>query len=127
MNNSYGVILPEIILITTACALFLLGVSRKEGTRAFIPWFALLAMVIVLFMQTMSTGDRQTILFDPSGSIRIGGMGQFIRALASGVGVLLILLAWPTDPSREGNSALYLGSDSGEFFALMLLSITGIF
>src|SRR5205807_6800402 len=36
-------------------------------------------------------------------------------------------LAWPSDAQATGNSALQFGTEAAEFFALMLLSIAGIF
>jgi NADH-quinone oxidoreductase subunit N len=41
--------------------------------------------------------------------------------------MLFVLLAWPTNREATGNSALDFGTESGEFFGLMLLAIAGIF
>jgi NADH-quinone oxidoreductase subunit N len=41
---------------------------------------------------------------------------------------MFVLLAWPTNEQGTGNSALQYGTDAaGEFFALLLLSVAGIF
>jgi len=42
------------------------------------------------------------------------------------VGILLTLLAWPTNDDATGNPSLNFGGDAGEFFALMLLSLAGV-
>ena len=47
--------------------------------------------------------------------------------ITAGVSMLFVLLAWPTGPNATGNAALEFGGDAGEFFALMLLSICGVF
>ena len=51
----------------------------------------------------------------------------YIKLLSAAVGILFVLLAWPTNPSLTGNIALDVGSEVGEFFALLLLAIAGIF
>src|SRR5207244_2097248 len=61
------------------------------------------------------------------GSLRFSTVVQYIKLLSAGVGILFVLMAWPTDARATGNSALNFGTEAGEFFALMLLSIAGIF
>ena len=50
-----------------------------------------------------------------------------MKLIAAGAGILLVLLAWPTNSDATGNSAIQFGHESGEFFGLMLLSLAGIF
>ena len=41
--------------------------------------------------------------------------------------ILFVFLAWPTNENFTGNAALDVGYEVGEFFALMLLAVAGIF
>jgi NADH-quinone oxidoreductase subunit N len=124
-NNLIRAMLPELVLIAAACVLFLLGVSSKAGSRRLAPVIALLALLVVFGMQCMA-GDMNDTLADRYGTFRIFNFAQYIKLIASGVGALFVLLAWPTNKEATGNSALDFGADAGEFFGLMLLSIAGI-
>jgi NADH-quinone oxidoreductase subunit N len=119
-------ILPELILIVTACVLFLLGMSTQAAARKTAAILALLALMAVFIFQATGTSGGET-LADPSGALRVSQFGQYIKLLASGVGVMFVLLAWPSNAAATGNSALHYGADAGEFFGLLLLSISGIF
>jgi NADH-quinone oxidoreductase subunit N len=120
--------LPELLLIATACALFLLGVSNKASSRRMAALLSVGVLLIVFFAQLPRLGNAAPFGDDPSGQIRVAALAQFIKALASGVGALFVLLSWPTDEQATGNSALQFGADAAaEFFALLLLSIAGIF
>ena len=126
MNELMQALLPEIILTVVACALILLGVSAKAAARRLAPWGALLALLVVFVLQFFGA-EMYDALADPWGTVRVFEFAQYIKLLAAGVGALLVLLAWPANRDATGNSALDFGADAGEFFGLMLLSITGIF
>lgn len=121
------VILPELVLIATACALFLLGVSSNAAARKTAPLLALLALGVALGLQLRHDSIALPLLADPTGALRVTGFGAYIKLISAGVGMLFVLLAWPDDKQATGNSALQFGQDAGEFFALLLLSIAGIF
>jgi NADH-quinone oxidoreductase subunit N len=124
---NWNAITPELILIVAACGLFLLGASSTLAARKFAPMLALAALLIVFFIQ-ISKSEFGSVLTDPVGAVRVTGLGQYIKLIAAGVGAMFVLLAWPTDSQASGNSALNFGIDgAGEFFALMLLSLSGIF
>lgn len=126
MNVLFQAMLPEVILAAVACALFLLGVSSKVSVRRAAPWVALAALVFVFGWQLWRPEMNET-LADPYGTFRIFYFAHYIKLLAAGIGILLVLLAWPTNSDATGNSALNFGQEAGEFFGLMLLSITGLF
>src|SRR5204862_7449641 len=44
----------------------------------------------------------------------------------AGLGAILVLMAWPTNADATGSESMNFGHDAGEFFALMLLSISGV-
>lgn len=122
------VIRPELILISAACLLFLIGASSRLGARKIAPIIALLALAIVLVMELCNTATAFQVISDPSDAVRLGAFGRYIHILTAAVGIMLVLLAWPTDADAGGNSALRFGTDAaGEFFALLILSIAGIF
>lgn len=124
---NWNALTPELILIIAACVLFLLGASPKLEARKLAPVLALFALVLVFIIQILKA-DSSAVLSDSTGAVRVTGLGQFIKLLASGVGAMFVLLSWPTNREASGNSALNFGIDgAGEFFALMLLSICGIF
>jgi NADH-quinone oxidoreductase subunit N len=123
------VIFPELVLILAACVLFLVGVSPTVAARRLAPVIAILALVFVFAYQL---GDRSSEIsargmVDPTGTFRIGELAQYIKLISAGVGVFFVLLSWPSNAKATANSALSFGNEAGEFFALLLLSISGIF
>jgi NADH-quinone oxidoreductase subunit N len=125
--NLIHAILPELILITVACILFLLGISSRVATRRFAALLAFLALAAVFLLQILSRGQFHQLLADPYNTFRLFSFAHYIKLLASGVGMLLVLLNWPTNRDASGSPSLNYGSEACEFFALMLLSIAGLF
>jgi NADH-quinone oxidoreductase subunit N len=123
--NLLQVMTPELILIVAACALFLLGISRTVTSRKLAPVIAIVALLVVVVWQVFRSADQ--VQSDATNVLRVYQFADYIKLLTAAVGILLVLLAWPTRPDGAGNSALHFGSEAGEFFALMLLSITGVF
>lgn len=119
-------IIPEWILVCTACVLFLVGVSSRAAARRAAPWLALLALLGVFVIQLLHVPEPMTEV-DPFNAFRISPLTHYIRLLAAGISVMFVLMFWPSDREATGNSALLLGQDAGEFFALMLLSVAGVF
>ena len=124
-HNLIRAMLPELLLTAVACVLFLLGVSSKAGARRLAPVLAVLALIVVFGMQVMAA-ERNSTLADQYNTFRVFQFTDYIKMLTAGVGVLLVLLAWPTNADATGNSALHFGADAGEFFGLMLLSLAGV-
>ena len=130
MTGYFSLLLPELILGTVACVLMLLGCSMKVATRKLVPILALVALIVVFVIQLVRQGSDNTsvhTLTDLSDTFRIFHFAQYIKLLVAGVGIMLLLLAWPTNAEGTGNSALNVGQETGEFFGLMLLSLCGIF
>ena len=42
---------------------------------------------------------------------------NYVKLVAAGVGILLVLLAWPTNADANGSRSIDFGTDAGEFFA----------
>jgi NADH-quinone oxidoreductase subunit N len=123
------VIFPELVLILAASVLFIIGVLPTVKARSLTPVIALLALVFVFAYQLHggSSGASDRGMVDPTGTFRAGELAQYIKLIASGVGAFFVLLSWPTNKKQTANSALSFGHEAGEYFALLLLSITGIF
>jgi NADH-quinone oxidoreductase subunit N len=129
-SGYFTLLLPELILGGVACMLILMGCSMKVATRKLVPVLALAALIAVFIIQAsrqMSDTASAHTLYDASGTLRVFHFAQYVKLLVAGVGAMLLLLAWPTNPEATGNSALNVGQETGEFFGLMLLSLCGIF
>src|SRR4051812_11949602 len=98
MNQLLSAILPELILTCAACVLFLLGVVNRAGTRRSCAAIAFLVLLGICIWQMWSlfVGDP-ALVRDPSDVFHVHGFTNYIRILASGVGAILVLLAWPSD------------------------------
>ncbi len=127
MASLAHVMLPELILIGVACLLFLLGVSARVTSRRLAPVLALAALVIVFLMTLRAVASGSGVEQDDWNTIRLGDFSQYIKLITSGIGILLVLLAWPTNADATGSASMDTGHDTGEFFALMLLSLSGVF
>jgi NADH-quinone oxidoreductase subunit N len=128
METLLNALLPEIILCSVACVLFLIGVSRNPAMRRFAGILALIAMVVVFLIQWITMHQTlQTPLVDDFGTVRIFNFAQFIKLLASGVGAMMVLLNMPTNMAATGSSASDFATETAEYFGLMLLSVAGLF
>lgn len=123
MNEIISILAPELMLAGVACLLFLLGCVNRAAVRRVAPFLALGALLAGVAVEYSHLTD---LAADPTGSIQVDALAHYIRILTGVVAVLLLLLAWPAGPEQTGNSALQFGLDAGEFFALFLLSITGL-
>ena len=118
---------PELVLTLVACVLFLLGAVPTAGARRMVPLIALGALLGVFMGLLFSANSGAMSEPDPTKTVWVTEISLYIKLLASAVAVLFVLLAWPTNPAATGNAALDVGFEVGEFFALMLLAIAGIF
>src|SRR5687767_9793167 len=122
MNPLYQVILPELVLVIVACGLFLLGISSRVTMRRLAAQIALVAIVAVVAIQWwMMSGTVQPTLTDEWNTLEVGPFANYVKLITGVVGVMLVLLAWPTNPDASGSPSLDFGKDAGEFYALMLL------
>ncbi len=119
------VIWPEALLAAMGCVLFLMGVGKSAATRRACAMLAL-ATVVAIFVGLILRGAPSVPVTDPWKVVRLFEFAYFMKLLVSGVAILLILLAWPTDDDATGNPAMNFGQDAGEFFGLMLLALAGL-
>jgi NADH-quinone oxidoreductase subunit N len=128
MISLFPVLWPELLLVLTASALFLLGLSRSAQSRRAAPVLAAGALACVFFgivMSDQSGALQDTVSSSPT--LYIFHFALYIKLIVAAIGVILVLLAWPVGEDATGNAALEFGHDAGEFFGLMLLSIAGVF
>jgi NADH-quinone oxidoreductase subunit N len=117
--------LPELTLVTIACVLFLFGLSNQAMSRRLAPLLALVALIVALMVQ-MELSMVDAPVNDPWGTMHVDNFARFIKTLTLCVSMLLVLLAWPTHRDGTGSPAIHYGTETGEFFALLLLSVTGV-
>jgi NADH-quinone oxidoreductase subunit N len=118
----------EIVLIATACLLFVSGFARglaKPATLASIALTGVLAAAAISAWQfTTLSASAVLPLSEDYQSFRLGSFALFVRLVILCTGVLMVMLAWPR--SATGNAGVDWGRDPGEFFGLMLLSLAGL-
>ena len=118
-------LIPEIILIVCACVLFLLGTSAKPLSRRIAAEIALVAVTSVFLIQCYRVAAGHTFT-DAGAAIRVQPFSDYVKLITGGVGVLLVLLNLPTNKLFTGGTALDTGTDTAEFFGLLLLSLAGL-
>jgi NADH-quinone oxidoreductase subunit N len=120
--------LPEIMLCAVACVLLLMGMSMKPAVRRTAPVLALLALIAAGLSQLSPLLPARHELFDSRWhTVYVFEFARYVKMLSAAMGVLLVMLAWPGNAEGTGGSAMDWGTEAGEFFAMMLLSIAGIF
>src|SRR5688572_5211999 len=120
-------IIPELVLLTVACALFLLGTSSATRARRLSAQLALLAIVAVIGIQGFAVGgDENFPQFAVYEAVETGPFANYVKLITAVVGALLVLLAWPMNVEATGSKSLEFGRDAGEFYGLMLLSLAGL-
>ncbi len=117
---------PEFVLGIVGAFLILLGTSSKRASRRLAPIVALVTL-IAIFIIEWSLNPTTSLYSGAGDTVRLFNFTWYIKLLTAGVGVLLVLVAWPSNDDATGNAALNFGRDAGEFYGLMLLSIAGVF
>lgn len=125
----FQIVLPEIILVTAACVLFLVGFAGPKATGRLSASIALVALFLALLaalrpLREESLGAK--VFSDTYQSFRLSGFGVFVRIVALAMAIPLTLLSSPSGRDASGNPSVHWGRDSGEYFGLLLLSFTGL-
>ena len=119
LSSLLNPMLPELLLVTVACALFLLGISRKPAIRKLAPAIALAALLVALGIQATRINSSTTP--DDWNTVQTSSFVQYIKFIAAAVGSMLVLLAWPNNADGTANPSIDYGEETAEFFGLMLL------
>jgi NADH-quinone oxidoreductase subunit N len=125
LSSLLNPMLPELLLVTVACALFLLGISRKPAIRKLAPAIALAALLVALGIQATRINSSTTP--DDWNTVQTSSFVQYIKFIAAAVGSMLVLLAWPNNADGTANPSIDYGEETAEFFGLMLLALAGLF
>ena len=120
-------ILPEILLLLTGSALLLMGASDQLKTRLATPYVAFLAIAAVIAMQITRVFSPEAVFIDRWGAVQITEFTQYVRLIVAAIALGLVLLCWPTDRSASGNPSANFASETGEFFAMLLFAVAGVF
>jgi NADH-quinone oxidoreductase subunit N len=122
MTDLLPYILPEILLLLSAGVLFVLGTSTKPTFKRLAAAIAVLSLITAALAAGLSGLDGVVV----KDSLSVSGFSMYIKAIACGMGALFVLLAWPTSASGDGNRSINFSTETGEYFALLLLAITGV-
>ncbi len=117
---------PEIVLASTACVLFLLGTSARALSRRVAAELALVAIFATFVIECCRIYIGYPSAVDAGGAVHLQPFGEFVKLITAGVGCLLVLLNMPTNADATGTAASDTGTDTAEFFGLLLLSLTGL-
>ena len=122
------IIIPELIVLSTACVLFLLGMSGSLSVRKAVPFIALAGLLGAFAWQvnTVLGGAPPIMLADDANTLRLTGFGHYIKLRVAGVGMLFVLMSWPTNRFATGNDSLSWDFDAGEYFSLVLCALAGV-
>jgi NADH-quinone oxidoreductase subunit N len=110
---------PVLTLIATACALLLLGAFTGARYSRLGAALALAALAVTALGQTCQFYTGVSDL-GVSNAIIGGITGSYVGLIASCTGILFVLLAW------GGRGSLAVGGERNEYFALLLLSLSGL-
>lgn len=117
-------LLPEIVLLLAAAGLFVLGASKTAVARRASPVVALLALVVAFVLAV--TVQPAPVDANTASALTGDAMATYVKAVATGVSVLFVLLAWPSSADGSSNRSISFGTETGEYFALLLLAVTGV-
>jgi len=126
---------PEILLAIAACVLICTGLIKRGSSGAAGIGFGIakfscgLAVVVVLValgisIQQLSASGSGPLISDPYNAVQFTPTALFMRPVALAIGVIILLLSWPS--SASGNASLRYEQESGEYYALILLSLLGM-
>lgn len=108
-------ILPLAIIIVWACVLILVDLFIPKERKAWTAIFAAVGMVVAMGFSIAQTGV-ETEAF--GGMLRIDGFSQFLTILILGSGLVAVMLSF--------DYLTRLGIQRGEYYSLLLFSISGM-
>ena len=105
--------LPELIMLIGACLTLVAGVTRAALRGAWVSGMAFIVVLVALvatIQQGEPTGDSASL------GLWLTPLTFYIRCIALGVGLLIVLVNWHQPEARE----------RGEYMALILFSLLGV-
>ena len=113
--QDFSIILPLIILIAWACALLLADLFIPKGRKGITAFLAALGLAVTLVFTVTQAGREGTSF---NGMVALDGFSIFTSALILLSGLLGIALAY--------GYIKRMGLERGEYYTLILFSITGM-
>jgi len=108
-------LLPLIFLTVWACALLLVDLFIHKGRKGWTAWLAALGLAAAMGLTILFAG-QQRVAF--SGMVVLDGFASFLDVLFLATGLLGIALAY--------GYLKRMGIERGEYYALLLFSVTGM-
>src|SRR5258708_2783661 len=118
MTQTLTVLWPEILLVTVGSLLLLLGVVQSTAARRAAPIIAFATLVVVLAVSPARPGGGPTHPEALGGPVSVYAFQEYVKLITAGIGILLVLLASPTNSDATGNPSIHYGHETGEFFGL---------
>jgi NADH:ubiquinone oxidoreductase subunit 2 (subunit N) len=113
--NLMTLLAPELTLVIGAVVVLLLGLSAAPLARRVAAPLSVAAVLLALLIAWYAFYTNPVI----ESGLRITNLTWYVRVIALGVGVLVLLVHWPLQ-LRAG------GSERSDLFAMVLFSLSGI-
>ncbi|MEK6221187.1 MAG: NADH-quinone oxidoreductase subunit N [Chloroflexota bacterium] len=107
--------LPTVFIIAWACVLLLIDIFLPSNRKYLTPWFTALGLLIALVLTVQQFGIQENAF---NGMLAIDGFSSFLNILVLITGLFSIVLAY--------NYLKRMRIDRGEYYVLMLFSISGM-
>ncbi len=114
-NADLLTILPTILVVAWACVLLMVIVFTRKPQPALVPGLTALGLLVAGVIEALSFGQQATAF---GGMLSVDGFSHFINLLLIGGGLLTIVVSY--DYLQRMKLA------RGEYYALMLFSISGM-
>lgn len=114
-QNDLLTILPLLVLTGWACILLLVDLFIPKGRKGWTALLAALGLALSLGLVILQAGDESTAF---GGMVVLDGFSTFLNVLFTGSGLLGIAVAY--------GYLKRMGLERGEYYSLLLFSITGM-
>jgi len=97
-----SLLIPELTLIIGACVILLIGIARSPALRSLAGWLALvtvLAALITTWYASLPAGPLS------NAGLRLTNLTWYVRLIALGIGLLVLLVHWPRWPGPPSTNA----------------------
>jgi NADH-quinone oxidoreductase subunit N len=115
LTTNLARILPLVIVILWACVLLLVDLFIPKDRKAWTAILASLGMLVAMGFSIAQTGVKTEAF---GGMIMVDGFSQFLTILVLGSGLVAVILAF--------DYLTRLGIQRGEYYVLLMFSISGI-
>src|SRR6185312_3428325 len=111
MSSIFVNMWPESLLVLVGCVLLLFGTSKTPSARKLTPILALLAL-LAIFLIELFTGTVDHLNHAVADTVLVFRFEIYVKLISAGAGIMLVLIAWPTNRDGTGNPALQFGHEA---------------